>query len=96
MSEFPLEPSSSTNALPIPQALPKREEEADLEKFETEMKKIKTDAEQKKQRKREEEDNEESKKIVQDAQELITKQEESLYAVQKPNIKSIIKKKKIG
>ncbi|MBS0627608.1 MAG: hypothetical protein JSS09_05295, partial [Verrucomicrobia bacterium] len=44
--------------------------------------------------KKEQEDNESSKKIIQDAQALIEKQEDSLYAIQKPNIKNFLKRKK--
>lgn len=94
MSEFSLDPSATPKELPFLQNIVKKEEEVDPKKFESEMKKIKTDADQKKQRKREEEENEGSKKIIQEAQNLIERQEDSLYAVQKPSLKVSLKKKK--
>ncbi|MES2199663.1 MAG: hypothetical protein V4489_05810 [Chlamydiota bacterium] len=94
MGEFSLDPSLTPKELPFLQNLVKKQEEPDLKKFESEMKKIKTDTDQKKQRKREEEENEGSKKIIQEAQDLIKKQEDSLYAVQKPDIKASLKRKK--
>lgn len=97
MGDF-LDPSLLPTELPIMQNFVKKpEDEIDQKKFESEMEKQrvkKTDEEQKKQKKREQEDNEETKQIVQQAQELIEIQEDSLYAVQKPTIKSILAKKK--
>ncbi len=95
MSQFsPIDPSPVPMELPIAQNLVKKQEETDPKKFESEMKKIKTDADQKKQRKKKEEENEGAKKIIVDAQELIEKRGDSLYTIQKPDIKSLLKKKK--
>ncbi len=94
MSDFSLDPSLTPKELLAAQTVVKKQVEPDLKKFESEMKKIKTDADQKKQRKREEEENEGSKKIIKEAQELIKQREDSLYALQKPNIKTSLKIKK--
>lgn len=94
MGDFSLDPSLSAKELLFLQNPVKKQEDPDPKKFESEMKKIKTDADQKKQRKREDEDNEGAKKIVQAAQDLIKKGEDSLYSIQKPNIKDALKKTK--
>lgn len=97
MGDF-LDPSLLPTELPIMQNFVKKpEDEIDQKKFESEMEKQrvkKTDEEQKKQKKREQEDNEGTKQIVEQAQELIEIQEDSLYSVQKPTIKSVLAKKK--
>lgn|GEM_PF-5373167 len=97
MSNFsPLDPSLAPLELPVMQNLVKvPEEEIEQKKFESEMEKQrirKTDADQKKRRKKEQEANEEKEKIIAQAQDLISKKE-SLYAIQKPDIKALLKKK---
>jgi hypothetical protein len=94
----PLDSSFIPHELPLIRgSIEKVEEETEQKKFEAEMEKQKIrkiDPDQRKERRRKQEQSEGNEKIIQDAQELIENQGDSLYAIQTPDIKHLLKKKK--
>jgi len=92
----PLDANLNAHKLSMTRKTPEKpDEECDVKKFEEEMKKVrKVDPDQRKERKRKQEEAEGKDKIIQEAQALIENQTDSLYAVQKPDIKHLLKKKK--
>ena len=92
----PLDANLNAHKLSMTRKSPEKpDEECDVKKFEEEMKKVrKVDPDQRKERKRKQEEAEGKDKIIQEAQALIENQTDSLYAIQKPDIKHLLKKKK--